>query len=222
MSIKKRFLRLCLACALILGCSISCMAAPSDCKLTVKLYDEHKQTIDGMQVSICKVADINGTDYIPTNAFRDSGISIAGLVKHPTAETANAVYQYVKQHQIESVTAHSENGEVIFDSLERAIWLVFCEEDQGHRFNPYFVFLPQTINGKVQYEVVAEPKVEESAGKNDGNAENGSEITDANNSEGKLPQTGQLWWPVLMFAIAGGCLIILGVMELRNKKNEKE
>lgn len=216
MSIKKRFLRLCLACALILGCAISCMAAPSDCKLTVKLYDENKQTIDGMQVSICKVADINGTDYIPTEAFMDSGISIAGLVKHPTAEEANAVYQYVKKHQIESMAAHSQNGEVVFDSLDRAIWLVFCQEEQQYRFNSYFVFLPQTINGQVQFDVVAEPKVEQNM------TEPKPEMPNTNQTGGKLPQTGQLWWPILMLAIAGGCLVILGVVELRNKKNEKE
>ena len=216
MSIKKRFLRLCLACVLILGCSISCMAAPADCKLTVKLYDEHKQTIDGIHVSICKVADINGTDYIPTDAFVDSGLSIAGLVKHPTAETANAVYQYVKKHQIESTSAHSQNGEVFFDSLDHAIWLVFCQEEQEYRFNPYFVFLPQTVNGKVQYEVVAEPKLEQNT------TEPEVVIPNTNQTGDKLPQTGQLWWPILMLSIAGGCLVILGIMELRNKRNEKE
>ena len=216
MSIKKRFLRLCLACALILGCSVSCMAAPSDCKLTVKLNNENKQMIDGVQVSICKVSDINGTDYIPAEAFMDSGISIAEIVKHPTPEAANAVYQYVKKHQIESVSANSQNGEVVFESLDRAIWLVFCQEKQEYRFNPYFVFLPQTINGKVQYEVVAEPKVEQNV------TEPEPEIPNTNQTGGKLPQTGQLWWPILMLVIAGGCLVILGIMELRKKKDEKE
>lgn len=216
MSIKKTFLRLCLACVLIFGCFVSCMAAPSDCKLTVKLNDENKQTIDGMQVFICKVADINGTDYIPTEAFVDSGISIAGLVKHPTAEEANAVCQYVKKNRIESVSANSQNGEVVFDSLDRAIWLVFCQEEQEYRFNPYFIFLPQTINGKVQYEVVAEPKVEKNT------TESEPVIPNTNQTGDKLPQTGQLWWPILMLAIAGGCLVILGVMELRSKRDEKE
>lgn len=216
MSFKKKFLKLCLACILILGYSISCMGAPSDCKLAVKLFDKNKQPIDGLEVSICKVADINGTDYTPTEAFVNSGISIAGMVNHPTAEVANTVYQYVKKEQIESRPAYSQNGEVVFDSLDRGIWLVFCQEEQEYRFNPYFVFLPQTINGKVQYEVVAEPKMEQYI------TEPAPEIPNTNQTDGKLPQTGQLWWPILMLSIAGVCLVILGIIELRNKRNEKK
>lgn len=215
MSFKKKFLILCLACILFFVWSISCMAAPSDCKLTVKLYDENKQGLDGIYVSICKVADINGTDYIPTEAFIDSGISIVGLVKNPSADTANAVYQYVKQHQIESMSACSQNGEVVFESLDRAIWLVFCQEEQEYRFNPYLVFLPQTINGKVQCEVIAEPKVEQNI------TEAEPVIPNTNQTGDKLPQTGQLWWPILMLAIAGVAFVALGIMELRNRKNEK-
>lgn len=216
MAIKKTFLMLCLACALILGCAISCVAAPPDCKLTVKLYDEKKQMIDGIDVSICKVADINGTDYVPTDPFVDSGISIAALVKEPSAEAANAVCQYVKKHQIESMSAHSQTGEVVFDSLDCAIWLVFCQEEQEYTFNPYFVFLPQTMNDKVQYEVIAEPKVEQNMEKPE------PTLPNTNQTVGKLPQTGQLWWPILMLAIAGVCFIALGIIELRNKRNEEE
>lgn len=207
MSIKKRFLRLCLACALIFWCSISCVAAPADCKLTVKLYDENKQSIDGMQVFICKVADINGTDYIPAEAFMDSGISIAGLVKHPTAEEANAVYQYVKKHQIESVSAHSQNGEVVFDSLDRAIWLVFCGDEQEYRFRPYFVFLPQKISGKVQYEVVAEPKVEEYNKGDSGRVEQETVLPNTPPTGDKLLHTEQIFG-LLLFAVASGWCVV--------------
>jgi len=221
MSFKKRFLKLCLACVLIFGCFISCMAAPENCKLTVKLLDKNKQPIDGLQVSICKVADISGSDYIPAEAFAESGISISGIVNHPTEEVANAVCQYVKKQQIESQSAQSQNGEVGFDSLDRAIWLVFCQEEQEYRFNPYFVFLPQTINGKVQYEVIAEPKVEENIGQDAGNTEQEPVLPNTQPSGDKLPQTGQLWWPILMIAIAGVALVLLGIIELRNKSNEK-
>lgn len=213
MSIKKSFLRLCLACALILGCSISCMAAPSDCKLTVKLYDENKKPIDGMNVFICKVADINGTDYVPTEAFMDSGISVSGLVKNPSADTANAVYQYVKKHHVKGVSAQSQNGEVDFESLNRAIWLVYSQEEQEYTFNPYFVFLPQTINGKVQYEVVAEPKVEQNVNRPE------PVIPDTNQTDEKLPPTGDNAspWLSFVFLVLSG-VGILGVSIMEHKK----
>lgn len=217
MLFKKKFWMLCLACVLILGCSALCVDAVSDCKLTVKLYDENKHEINGMSVSICKIADIHGTDYIPTDAFADSGISISEIVKHPTEEAAIAVCQYVKKNHIQSKTVSSKKGEALFETLDRAIWLVYCEEEQEYKFNPYFVFLPQTINGKVQYEVCAEPKVEH----NKKEEPNNDVIKDEESSNGKLPQTGQLWWPILMLVIAGGCFVTLGVMNLRNKKNEE-
>lgn len=294
MSFKKRFLMLCLACIGILMCSISCMAATSDCTLTVKLFDSNKVAVDGIQISICKVADISGTDYIPTEAFADSGISIAGLVNYPTAEAANTVYQYVRKHQVESQSAYTQKGEAVFESLGRAIWLVYCMEEQSYSFNPYLVFLPQAVSGKVQYEVVSEPKLEEVvtgqksiyvikqwvdsenarglrpesitvhlkkdnqiitsaklsnkngwsytftelscqgnysveeepvehyAVKYNGDSQQGFVITNTYQSANRLPQTGQLWWPILMIAIAGACLVTLGIMELRNKRDEKE
>ena len=54
-----------------------------------------------------------------------------------------------------------------------------------------------------------------------GDAENGFIVTNTY-SGGKLPQTGQYWWPVILLATAGVCFVILGVYELRVKKNGKE
>lgn len=294
MSFKKRFLWLCLACILILGCPISCMAASTDCKLTVKLEDKEKNPVDGLRTSICKVADIIGTDYVPAEDFADSGISIVSIVNNPSAEAANTVYQYVIDNQVASRTSDSVNGEVVFHSLNQAIWLVFCEEEQSYSFNPFLVFLPQTIGREVQYEVISEPKLEEnqqnqrsiyvvkqwkdsdnargarpdtitihlkrdnktvaSANLSDengwsytfaklpkdgqysveeetvenydveynGDAENGFVITNTYHTGGKLPQTGQLWWPITLIAIAGVSFVILGIIELRDKKDEKK
>lgn len=294
MSFKKRFLWLCLACILILGCPISCMAVSSDCKLTVKLIDKEKKSVEGLDVTICKVANIIGTDYVPAEGFLDSGISIAGIVNNPSAEAANTVYQYVIDNQLPAQSMSSVDGEVIFSSLAQAIWLVSCEEGQSHSFNPFLVFLPQTTGGEIKHEVVSEPKLEDnpqnqrniyvvkqwkdsdnargfrpdsitihlerddkkvaSAKLSDengwsftfvnlqkdgeysveeeavehykaeynGDAANGFVITNTYHTGEKLPQTGQLWWPIALIALAGVSFVILGIIELRNKSDEKK
>lgn len=38
----------------------------------------------------------------------------------------------------------------------------------------------------------------------------------------KLPQTGQLWWPVSILSVAGIGLVILGAIEVGAKKNDKK
>ena len=52
-----------------------------------------------------------------------------------------------------------------------------------------------------------------------GDAENGFIITNIYQPSEKLPQTGQLWWPIACIGIAGISFVILGIIELRNKKD---
>lgn len=54
-----------------------------------------------------------------------------------------------------------------------------------------------------------------------GDAENGFILTNTL-IEGKLPQTGQYWWPILILAVAGIGLISLGFLERGRKKHEKK
>lgn len=51
-----------------------------------------------------------------------------------------------------------------------------------------------------------------------GDAENGFVIT--NTYGDKLPQTGQLWWPILILTVAGVAFVVLGLIEWRGNRNE--
>ena len=55
-----------------------------------------------------------------------------------------------------------------------------------------------------------------------GDVSNGIVITNTLESASKLPQTGQLLWPVTVLGIAGVMFILLGIIELRGKRNEKK
>jgi len=68
---------------------------------------------------------------------------------------------------------------------------------------------------------VREKKVEGYEVKYSGDSENGFIITNTYNDE-KLPQTGQMWWPIMVLALCGVLFILLGIIELGAKKNEKK
>lgn len=277
-----------------LFCCVPCVAENNECKLIVHLSDAYKNTIDAVSVSICKVADIHGTDYFPTQEFENSGISLARIVNNPSAENAENVFKYVQKNNISAISEFSQDGKAVFSSLDKGIWLVFCNENQTHSFNPFIVFLPHTVRGKTYYEISSAPKIEENKPNNravyvvkkwddnnnsakkrpqsitvnlkldgevvdkvildssngwshtfksltkegrytveekevegytaeyNGDSDNGFVITNTYKPIGKLPQTGQYWLPIIILFVAGAGLVLLGIIELKVKKNEKK
>lgn len=293
---KKTFKTLCmllLSVLLIIGAVIPCYAATEIGKISVLLEDKDNNKIDGITVHICKIADMNNTGYYPSKNFENSGISISGIVNAPTESTAKDIVKYIKENNIESASAVTENGKASFSDLDLGIWLVFCEEDGKYTFNPYFVFLPYESGGKLYYEITSSPKAEDSKlnlinvyvikkwdDKNNaakkrpesvtielldgekvissavlnkqngwahtftdvskdgnysvrekkvenytaqysGDVSNGFIVTNSYNG-GKLPQTGQLWWPIIIISIAGIAFVLLGIIELGARKNGKK
>ncbi|MBO5213638.1 MAG: Cna B-type domain-containing protein [Clostridia bacterium] len=277
----------------IVGAVIPCYAATESGKISVLLEDKDNNIIDGVNVHICKIADMNNTGYYPSKSFENSGISISGIINAPTEPTAKDITDYIRDNNIESASAITENGKVSFSDLGLGIWLVFCEEDGKYTFNPYFVFLPYESEGKLYYEITSSPKAEDSkpnlinvyvikkwddknnaakkrpesvtvelldgekvissavlneqngwahtftdvskdgdysvkekkvenyTAQYNGDISNGFIVTNSYNGE-KLPQTGQLWWPIVIISVAGIAFVLLGIMELGARKNGKK
>lgn len=273
-------------------CRLPCMAAVPECKVTVYLEDPAGNPIDGLEVSICKVADRMGNEYQTAKGFENSGISVNGLLQDPSVANGEFLLAYILENGVSSVSIASVSGKAVFPALDQGIWLVYCEKDQEYYFNPYFAFLPQVVNGKLYYEVDATPKTENQISNNQsiyivkkwednnnaakkrpeqilvdlklegktldtvklhagngwsytftnlpegdgyrveehevtgyraqysGDIENGFIITNIYD-EDKLPQTGQLWWPITILAVAGIAFVVLGIVELKGKKDEE-
>ena len=85
-----------------------------------------------------------------------------------------------------------KDGTVCFDGLEPGYYLLAQEQQpSGYRpMKPFLVSVPITVNGRVQYEIVARPKLEEIP-------------------HGKLPQTGQL--NLLVWVMMGGGIFMTGI-----------
>lgn len=277
----------------IVMCSLNCMAKAPECALTVVVEDSKKQAINGLDVNICKIADINGTDYYPAASFENSGISIAGIVNDPSATNAKKILSFVMDNNVPSLSAVSVSGKAEFKGLRSGIWLVYCNEKEEYTFNPYIVFLPFSKDGKLYYEIsstpktkvntpndksiyvikkwedknniakkrpddiiielktgkavvdtailnesngwaytftglsddakyeVAEKAVKDYSVKYSGDSENGFIVTNTYNGE-KLPQTGQLWWPIAIIFVVGVLFVVLGIVELGVRKNGKK
>lgn len=279
--------------AVLAGAVLSLPIGALSGSATVKAEDADGHPLDGVEVHICKIADMDGTGYYLSDAFESSGMSLSAIVNLPNETNAKTVKNYAQEKGIPTLSFTTEKGAASFSGLDIGIWLVFCEAEGEYYFEPYFMFIPYTADGKLYYDVTSYPKVVEnsasavsvyvvkkwedggdSAGKRpdsvtvelfdgenavasvilsaengwshtfaalpadgeysvreqavsdytaqySGDAENGFIITNSYDGE-KLPQTGQLRWPVIILCIAGVGFIVLGIVELGAGKNEKK
>lgn len=107
----------------------------------------------------------------------------------------------------ESVTVYLRLNGAIVDTID-------LNESNGWSHT----FTNLATNGNYSVE---EKSVDNYEAKYSGDSDNGFIITNTYNGS-KLPQTGQLWWPVIIISIAGFCFVLLGIIELGVKKNEKK
>ncbi len=142
--------------------ALTSFAAAKNGNINITLEDKSKNKINGVTVKLCQVAELNNSGYYPTSAFEGSGISVSGLINSPDESSAKSVTEYIKNNQIDVLSAVSDNGKTTFSNLDLGIWVVFCDEDSEYLFNPYIVFLPYESGGKLYYEVSSTPKIEDS------------------------------------------------------------
>ncbi len=129
-------------------------------------------------------------------------------------EKAMAIYEAVEKSKdyLASQTTDAK-GTLVFDKLEAGMYLVVRTRavNSSYRFEPYLISVPQVTAGQLTYAVVSEPKF--SADK---------PVTPEKPEGGKLPQTGQLIWPIFLLGGLGALLIPIGLIRMRaEKKHER-
>lgn len=141
------------------------------------------------------------------------------ITSYPKAEDSNTnlinVYVIKKwddknnaaKKRPESVTVELIDGEKVVSSA------VLSEENGwAHTFTD--------VSKDGNYSV-KEKKVENYTVQYNGDVSNGFIVTNSYNGE-KLPQTGQLWWPIAIISIAGMSFVLLGIIELGARKNGRK
>lgn len=184
------------------------------------------EEISGGSLTIYKVAEITESKESYVFAYVEEWEScpqqLEGL---QSPETAEALYQYAVEQEIQGFTKKIEEGTVVFVNVEVGLYLVAQEEAaEGYQnIHPFLISLPIKEGNQWKYQVDASPKLD---------LEREPEIpeipevpeTPEPPSDENIPQTGQLNWPIPWMVIIG--LIFFGIgwtlcFVNKGKTNEK-
>ena len=178
----------------------------------------------GGDLNIFKVADVvsdNGYSYELTEEF--SGIENASTVTETidkkldasNAELAKNLAKFASDKSVKAKTTlkATEDSVLKFSDLEVGLYLITqSTASTGYSImDPFLISIPGKETEKDRYNVNASPKM--------GKIQKETTPPPKDNtppSGGKLPQTGQLWWPVAVLLAAGVILLGVGVFRRRS------
>ena len=222
---RKHFISGLLALLLLLGLPLSAAAhaVPDEsrnghCSITVSMTYKGK-AVRGGKLALYKVGDVAENDgnysFVPVEAIRGD-IPEFGDIESP--ELAGKLAKLEKK--LTPVTADpvtvGKDGKATFSNLTFGLYLVVQKTAaSGYRkIAPFLVSVPYLYRDEYQYELTSQPKTDlEQEVKPTAPPSSGG-------GGGKLPQTGQLWWPVPLLSCAGLGCIAVGLFRRREDRNE--
>lgn len=184
--------------------------------LTLKDSDGNAMTggfLDCIQVA--EIADIGGeTTYLLTNGFQDTNIFLEYFLdgKQSAASLAEELNDAVPADAYKIASRPDKTGTVTFSNRELGLYLIRQRAKSGYyeSITPFVVTVPMNSDSGWVYDVTASPKVGTVTPKDT-----------VYKSVRRLPQTGQLNWPVPVLAVSGIALFSLG-WAMTKDKHEKE
>lgn len=184
--------------------------------LTLKDSDGNAMTggfLDCIQVA--EIADSGGeTTYLLTNGFQDTNIFLEYFLdgKQSAASLAEELNDAVPAGAYKIASRPDKTGTVTFSNRELGLYLIRQRAKSGYyeSITPFVVTVPMNSDSGWVYDVTASPKVGTVTPKDT-----------AYKSVRRLPQTGQLNWPVPVLAVSGVALFSLG-WAMTKDKHEKE
>lgn len=222
---RKHFISGLLALLFLLGLPLSAAAhaVPDEsrnghCSITVSMTYKGK-AVRGGKLALYKVGDVAENDgnysFVPVEAIRGD-IPEFGDIESP--ELAGKLAKLEKK--LTPVTADpvtvGKDGKATFSNLTFGLYLVVQKTAaSGYRkIAPFLVSVPYLYRDEYQYELTSQPKTDlEQEVKPTSPPSSGG-------GGGKLPQTGQLWWPVPLLICAGLGCIAVGLFRRREDRNE--
>ena len=225
----KKHLKSLLALLLLLELPLSAAAHPvpdeqkdGHCSITVTMTYQEK-ALPGGTLALYKVGDVSEEDgnysFVPVEAIRED-MAQFGDIQSP--ELAGELLKL--ESKLTPVTALpqkvGEDGKVTFSSLPFGLYLAVQKTaPAGYgKTEPFLVSLPYLYEGEYQYDVASQPKTDL---EREVPTKPTSPATNPTTSGGKkLPQTGQLWWPVPVLACGGLGCIVVGLLRRRRAGDE--
>ncbi len=178
--------------------------------------------VKGGTMTIYRVGEVVENDgnytFQPTGEFASCGESFEDL--DDAEAIASRLKTFADDGDIPGMATKEigSDGSVTFDSLPLGLYLVVQHKAApGYaKLAPFLVSLPYMDDGEYKYELAARPKPD---------LEQEPEPTDpppTKPTDPSLPQTGQLWWPVPVLAVAGMAFFTVGWVLFVNKGKKHE
>lgn len=188
------------------------------------------EPVGGGALTLYQAGEIAGPEgeegyrYVLTEDFAESEASLEDL---EDASLAGELAEYAYGKELEGTTvAIGEDGVWTAEELSMGLYLVvqYQAADGYEPISPFLVSLPgyDDTSGSWIYEVSAQPKMEPVTAVTPvvpEDPEDPEEPVKKDPPIGKLPQTGQLNWPVPALALAGLILFAIG-SRLRRKDRQ--
>lgn len=181
-----------------------------------------EDAVGGGSLTLYRVGAVQEDDgnygFALTEDFSGSG---ASLEEVQSSELAGTLADYAAGQGLSGTTAEiGQDGTASFDALEPGLYLLVQDEAAGgyEKAEPFLVSVPLLEDGAYVYDVDASPKV----GELTESAPPVEPVTPEPPAGPKLPQTGQLNWPVPVLAVLGLALFSVGWVLRFGKKGGHE
>ena len=175
--------------------------------------------VSGGTLTLYRVGEVRENDgsysFAATGRFAESGVDFTNV---ESAALATELANFAAEKNLAGITQNiGSTGKVVFGDLEAGLYLM-VQDAAAEGYNkaaPFLVSMPMLENGVYVYEVDASPKVE---------LEKAPDRPDSPSyPDSKLPQTGQLKWPVPVLASCGVGLFVCGwVLKRLDRRSEHE
>lgn len=196
-------------------------------KISIKMtYD--KNPVAGGSLTLYRVGDVKADDgnysFVLTEDFNASKVDLTDI---SSVTLAKELAQYAQNQKLSGDTKKiGNNGEISFTELDLGLYLLVQNEAANgyNKADPFLVSVPMNEDGNYIYDVDASPKVELQKGpasSTDKTTANTTNTTTTITTNTKLPQTGQLNWPVPVLVVTGLILFSIGWMLRLNKKRDR-
>ena len=227
----RKCLRSLLALLLLLCLPLSAAAHPvpdaqkdGQCSITVTMTYRGK-ALKGGTLALYKVGDVAEEDgnysFVPVAAIRED-LAQFGDIQSP--DLAGKLSKL--EDKLTPVTALpqkvGEDGKVAFLHLPFGLYLVVQKTAaSGYgKTAPFLVSVPYLYADEYQYDVTSQPKTDLEREVPTKPTSPTTKPTTSSGGGTKLPQTGQLWWPVPVLACAGLGCIAVGLFRRREARDE--
>lgn len=180
---------------------------------------ETKNVVSGAELTLYLVADaaFHGGDAV-FEYTDDFSHCTESLAKVDSENLAEKLSEYAREHKISGTTmVTDQSGKVDYKDIKAGLYLIMQnkESEQYTSLKPFLVSLPMYMDGTYIYDIDASPKVR-TVTRKEVQPEPSKPSKPASGT--KLPQTGQLNWPIPVMLGCGVFLIILGFILRRTKE----